>query len=111
MWVTGRSSRSTGPTSHLGGAVEEAADEVTTAGGRGVAVVCDHRDDAQVGAVFARVEAEHGPLHLLVNNVWAGYERLSADAWEEWNALFWQQPIELWDAMARAAPWPPLERG
>ena len=38
-------------------------------------------------------------LRLLVNNAWAGYERLNAGAWQEWNAPFWDQPIELWDAM------------
>lgn len=34
-----------------------------------------------------------------MNNVWAGYERLNAGAWEEWNAPFWTQPMELFDAM------------
>jgi hypothetical protein len=38
-------------------------------------------------------------LDLLVNNAWGGYERLNAGAWEEWNALLWQQPVELFDAM------------
>jgi len=64
-----------------------------------VAVTCDHRDDAQARAVAARLAAGPGRLDLLVNNVWAGYERLNAGAWEEWNAPFWEQPLELWDAM------------
>ena len=34
----------------------------------------------------ARITADHGRLDLLVNNAWAGYERLNAGAWEEWNA-------------------------
>jgi NAD(P)-dependent dehydrogenase (short-subunit alcohol dehydrogenase family) len=83
----------------LPGTVEETADAVTAAGGRGIAVVCDHRDDEQVRAVVARVGEEAGELHLLVNTAWAGYERLNAGAWEEWNAPFWAQPLELWDAM------------
>jgi hypothetical protein len=29
------------------------------AGGVGVAVVCDHADDAQIKALFERVKAEH----------------------------------------------------
>jgi NAD(P)-dependent dehydrogenase (short-subunit alcohol dehydrogenase family) len=49
--------------------------------------------------VATRIEAESGVLHLLVNKAWAGYERLNAGAWEEWNAPFWEQPLELWDAM------------
>jgi NAD(P)-dependent dehydrogenase (short-subunit alcohol dehydrogenase family) len=61
--------------------------------------VCDHRDDGQVRAVVSRIEAESGALHLLVNNAWAGYERLNAGGWQEWVAPFWDQPLELWDAM------------
>ena len=98
VWVTGRS---TAPerTSHLPGTVEETAEAVTAAGGTGVAAPCDHRDDDAVRAVVARLESAHGRLDLLVNTVWAGYERLNAGAWEEWNAPFWDQPLELWDAM------------
>ena len=99
VWVTGRSSRHSGPTSHLPGTVEETAEAVTNAGGRGVAAVCDHCDDEQVRSVVRRVQAESGGLRLLVNNAWGGYERLNAGAWEEWNAPFWEQPLELWDAM------------
>ena len=99
VWVTGRSSRASGPTSHLPGTVEDTADAVTAAGGRGIPAICDHRDDDQVRAVVARVQAESGVLRLLVNNAWGGYERLNAGEWEEWNAPFWEQPLELWDAM------------
>lgn len=99
VWVTGRSSRAGGTTSHLPGTVELAAEAVTAAGGRGIAVACDHRDDEQTRAVAARIAVESGSLNLLVNNAWAGYERLNAGAWQEWNAPFWDQPLELWDAM------------
>lgn len=72
---------------------------VTDAGGEGIAVICDHRDDDAVAAVAGQIRADHGRLDLLVNNVWGGYERLNAGAWQEWNAPLWQQPIELFDAM------------
>lgn len=98
VYVTARSSAA-GRTGHLPGTVEQTADAVTASGGHGIAVPCDHRDDAAVKAVAARIEAEHGRLDLLVNNAWAGYERLNAGAWEEWNAPLWQQPLELFDAM------------
>src|SRR6266700_401460 len=98
VYVTARSSAD-GRTGHLPGTVEQTADAVTAAGGHGVAVPCDHRDDAAVKAVAARIAADHGRLDLLVNNAWAGYERLNAGAWEEWNAPLWQQPLELFDAM------------
>jgi dehydrogenase/reductase SDR family member 1 len=102
VWVTGRSSRSVGPTSHLPGTVEETAEAVTKAGGEGIAAVCDHSDDEQTRAVVGRIQAQSRGLHLLVNNAWGGYERLNAGAWEEWNAPFWDQPLELWDAMFSA---------
>ena len=98
VWVTGRSSDAGASTSHLPGTVDGTAAAVTAAGGRGIAVACDHRDDDQVRNLVRRIAAD-GPLHLLVNNVWAGYERLNAGAWEEWNAPFWEQPLALWDAM------------
>jgi len=98
VYVTARSSAA-GRTGHLPGTVEDCADAITAAGGRGVAVACDHRDDTAVAAVAERIATGHGRLDLLVNNVWSGYERLNAGAWDEWNAPLWQQPIELFDAM------------
>jgi dehydrogenase/reductase SDR family member 1 len=99
VWVTARSGGEAGSTSHLPGTVEEVARAVTDAGGHGVGVVCDHRDDDRIRAVADRIEAESGALHLLVNNAWAGYERLNAGEWTEWNDPFWQQPLSLWDSM------------
>lgn len=53
----------------LPGTVAETADAVTRAGGKGIAVVCDHGDDAQVEALFARIAQEQdGQLDILVNN-------------------------------------------
>src|SRR6476659_11180869 len=56
-------------------------------------------EDDALRSVGARITADHGRLDLLVNNAWAGYERLNAGGWEEWNAPFWEQPLELFDAM------------
>lgn len=97
VWVTGRSGQGQS-TSHLPGTVESVAEEVSAAGGDGVARLCDHRDDEQVRAVATEIAAG-GALHLLVNNVWAGYERLNAGAWQEWQAPVWEQPLSLFDAM------------
>jgi NAD(P)-dependent dehydrogenase (short-subunit alcohol dehydrogenase family) len=52
----------------LPGTVAETAAAVTAAGGKGIAVVCDHGDDAQVAALFAQIAAEQGRLDILVNN-------------------------------------------
>jgi NAD(P)-dependent dehydrogenase (short-subunit alcohol dehydrogenase family) len=54
-------------------AVEDTADEVTAAGGRGVAVICDHTNDDDVQALFDQIRSEHGRLDVLVANAWGGY--------------------------------------
>jgi dehydrogenase/reductase SDR family member 1 len=98
VYVTARSSAAA-RTGHLPGTAAETAEAVSAAGGHGIGVICDHRDDKAVADVAARITADHGRLDLLVNNAWGGYERLNAGAWEEWNAPLWQQPLELFDAM------------
>jgi NAD(P)-dependent dehydrogenase (short-subunit alcohol dehydrogenase family) len=52
----------------LPGTVAETAAAVTAAGGKGIAALCDHADDAAVAKVFAQIEAEQGRLDVLVNN-------------------------------------------
>jgi NAD(P)-dependent dehydrogenase (short-subunit alcohol dehydrogenase family) len=98
VYVTARSTAA-GRTTGLPGTVEESAAAVTAAGGHGIPVPCDHRDDAAVAAVAARIAAGQARLDLLVNNAWGGYEGLAAGAWDEWNAPMWQQPLDLFDAM------------
>src|SRR5262249_26966642 len=98
VWVTARSSRRFGSTSHLPGTIEDTAAAIDAAGGTGIARVCDHRSDAQVFAVAAEIAAAGG-MRLLVNNAWGGYERLNAGAWAAWTSPFWEQPIDLFDAM------------
>jgi NAD(P)-dependent dehydrogenase (short-subunit alcohol dehydrogenase family) len=78
------------------GTIDDTADEVTAAGGRGIAVRCDHTDAAQVRELVARVEREQGQLDLLVNNAWGGHESFSP---ESLSAPFWEQPLDHWDSM------------
>jgi dehydrogenase/reductase SDR family protein 1 len=78
---------------NLPGTVEQAAAEVTAAGGRGIAVRCDHRDDAQVAAVFARVLAEQGRIDVLVNNAFGSPPQ--SVLWG--GGPFWTLPIPLWN--------------
>ena len=70
--------------------------------GRGVALKCDHRDDAQVEAAFRRIADEQGRLDILVNNVWGGYENMVEEGEFTWMRPFWQQPLWRWDAMFQA---------
>ncbi|GLR88576.1 SDR family NAD(P)-dependent oxidoreductase [Bradyrhizobium iriomotense] len=48
--------------------LERAAEEVDSRGGKGIVAQCDHADDSQVEALFARVRQESGRLDILVNN-------------------------------------------
>lgn len=98
VYVTGRSVRGE-TTEGLPGSIEETAEGVTSAGGRGIPVRCDHTVDAEVEALFARVREEQGRLELLVNNAWGGYERYGE---APFAAPFWEQPLWRWDAMYTA---------
>ena len=51
------------------GSIHDAAAAVTEAGGKGIAVICDHSDDEQVKALFDQVKEEQGRIDILVNNV------------------------------------------
>src|SRR5580693_1310182 len=66
------------------------------------AIRCDHREDEQVAAAFARVAQEAGAIDILVNNVWGGYERMMEDGVFTWSKPFWEQPLWRWDAMFSA---------
>jgi NAD(P)-dependent dehydrogenase (short-subunit alcohol dehydrogenase family) len=96
VFVTGRSSRETGD---AGRTVEETAEEVTARGGRGIPVVTDHTDDAQVDALFDRVRHEAGRIDLLVANAWGGYENYD---YRLFGLPFWEQPVERFDTMVAA---------
>jgi NAD(P)-dependent dehydrogenase (short-subunit alcohol dehydrogenase family) len=65
VYVTGRTVKA--GVAPLPGTVYETAELVTRAGGQGIAVVCDQKEDEQVCALFARVGREAGKLDVLVN--------------------------------------------
>jgi len=67
-----------------------------------IGIQCDHREDEQVAAAFERVAREAGPVDILVNNVWGGYENMLEDGVFTWIKPFWEQPLWRWDAMFEA---------
>jgi dehydrogenase/reductase SDR family member 1 len=102
VYVTGRTEHEGGAAVPLPGTIHATAAEVTRLGGRGIALRCDHREDAEVRDVFARIGREHGRLDVLVNNVWGGYEHFN-DGTEFWKESgFWTVPVSRWDAMFQA---------
>src|ERR1043165_4028926 len=99
VYVTGRTAEEGTDIEKLGGTVFGTAEEVTAAGGKGIAVTCDHRVDAQTENLFQRVREEQGQLDVLVNNAWAGYEQMVHDNQFTWLKPFWEQPLWRWNAM------------
>jgi NAD(P)-dependent dehydrogenase (short-subunit alcohol dehydrogenase family) len=78
----------------VGGTAAECDARGQDSGGRGIAVACDHGDDAAVAALFARIAEEAGRLDILVNNAFT----LSDDLLEPKG--FWEKPLsnlEMWD--------------
>jgi len=99
VYVTGRTTQEGSDIEKLGGTVFSTAEEVTAAGGKGIALACDHRDDAQVEKVFQRVLEDNRRLNILVNNAWGGYEQMEHDGEFTWLKPFWSQPFWRWNAM------------
>ena len=87
VYVTGRS-REAGDHA-LPGTIHETAQAVSEAGGKGVAVGCDHADDAQVAALFDRIASDDGRLDILVNNAAAIHDELTEPG------TFWEKPLKL----------------
>lgn len=84
VYLTGRTPRD----------LDDAAVEARALGGKAIPIRCDHRDDAQVRAVFRRIEAEQGRIDVLVNSVFPG----GMDA----GVRFWELPAGVWDDHAAA---------
>ena len=88
VYCTGRTTRARRSEYDRPETIEETAEAVTAAGGHGIAIQVDHLDPEQVKALVAQVDAGHGRLDVLVNDIW-GAERLI-----EWNVPIWQHSLE-----------------
>lgn len=86
VYVTGRS-LDTPTEAGLGGTLRDSAAAITARGGQGIAIACDHADDAAIAAVIAQIGREQGRLDMLVNNAIA----LPAGLTEV--APFWQKSL------------------
>jgi NAD(P)-dependent dehydrogenase (short-subunit alcohol dehydrogenase family) len=96
VYCTGRSSREH-PREHSQGrptahgrpeTIEETAELVTAAGGRGIAVRVDHTEPEDVKKLVAGIKRRHKGLDILVNDVWGG------DTITEWGKTFWTVNLE-----------------
>lgn len=88
VYVTGRTTRARRSEYDRPETIEDTADLVTAAGGRGVAVPTDHLDVTQVRALVDRIADEQGRLDILVNDIWGG-EKLF-----EWDTPLWEHDLD-----------------
>jgi NAD(P)-dependent dehydrogenase (short-subunit alcohol dehydrogenase family) len=88
VYVTGRSTYGRRSEYDRPETIEETAELVDQAGGRGIAVRVDHLEPEGVRNLVGRIEGEQGRLDVLVNDVWGG-ERLI-----EWNVPVWEHSLE-----------------
>ena len=72
VYCTGRSTRERRSEYDRPETIEDTAEQVTAAGGVGIAVAVDHLEAGEVEALVRRIDAEHGRLDLLVNDIWGG---------------------------------------
>jgi citronellol/citronellal dehydrogenase len=56
------------PHPKLPGTIHTAAEEIEKAGGKGLPILCDIRDDAQLAAAVAQTAEKFGGIDILVNN-------------------------------------------
>ncbi|MDF2719836.1 MAG: short-chain dehydrogenase [Paenibacillus sp.] len=88
VYVTGRTTRAQRSEYNRPETIEETAELVSNAGGKGIAVQVDHLVPEQVQALVARIENEQGRLDVLVNDIW-GAEHLI-----QWDVPVWEHSLE-----------------
>ena len=88
VYVTGRTTRLQRSEMNRPETIEETAELVGAAGGRGIAVQVDHLAPDQVRDLVARIDREQGRLHVLVNDIWGATTM-------EWNKSVWESTLEI----------------
>jgi NAD(P)-dependent dehydrogenase (short-subunit alcohol dehydrogenase family) len=87
VYATGRSTRSSRSEYNRPETIEETADLMEAVGGKGVWVRVDHLEPDQVAALVQRIDADHGRLDILVNDIWGG------ELLFDWSAKLWEHDL------------------
>lgn len=87
VYCTGRTTRAERSEMDRPETIEETAELVDAAGGRGVAMQVDHLVPEQVRALIERIRADRGALHVLVNDIWGATTM-------EWQKTVWESSLE-----------------
>ena len=88
VYVPGRSTRAARSEMDRPETIEDTAELVDAAGGRGIAVPVDHLDPQQVRDLIDRIDREQGALHILVNDIWGQHGE------PEWDKTVWESDLE-----------------
>jgi NAD(P)-dependent dehydrogenase (short-subunit alcohol dehydrogenase family) len=88
VYATGRSTRAQRSEIDRPETIEETAEMVTEAGGKGIAVAVDHLEPDQVRGLVERIDSDHGRLDVLVNDIW-GAEHLF-----QWDTPVWEHDLD-----------------
>jgi len=88
VYVTGRTTREQPSEMNRPETIEETAEMVDEAGGRGIAVQVDHLVPDQVRDLVARIGRDQGALHILVNDIWGATTM-------EWNKTVWESTLDI----------------
>jgi NAD(P)-dependent dehydrogenase (short-subunit alcohol dehydrogenase family) len=97
VYCTGRSTTAQRSEMDRPETIEETAELVNKAGGRGIAVQVDHLDQSQVKSLIDRIEREQGRLDILVNDIWG------AERYIQWDVPVWDHSLENGLRMLRLA--------
>jgi NAD(P)-dependent dehydrogenase (short-subunit alcohol dehydrogenase family) len=87
VYVTGRTTRQQQSEYARPETIEDTAEQVSAAGGRGIAVRVDHLLAEEVRGLVERIRTEQGRLDVLVNDVWGGEKFI------EWSTPVWKHDL------------------
>jgi NAD(P)-dependent dehydrogenase (short-subunit alcohol dehydrogenase family) len=96
VYCTGRTTRAARSEMNRPETIEETAELVNEAGGRGIAIRVDHLVPDEVRALVKRIEDDQGALHILVNDIFGATHI-------EWNKSVWASDLDYGLRMLRLA--------
>ncbi|ADB35911.1 short-chain dehydrogenase/reductase SDR [Kribbella flavida DSM 17836] len=96
VYVTGRTTRTQRSEMDRPETIEQTAELVDRAGGRGIPVQVDHLERDQVRDLVARIDREQGALHILVNDIFGATTI-------EWDKTVWESSLDVGLRMFRLA--------
>ena len=88
VYCTGRTTRQERSEMDRPETIEETAELVEEAGGKGIAVQVDHLEADQVAVLTQRIDDEQGALHVLVNDIWGATTM-------EWEKSVWESSLDI----------------